>query len=65
MNYLLFRTSDVIKKRRQRYEEECRKAVAEGREIPVYVPLARARLPWIFAFIVSVVLLLVADMAFR
>jgi hypothetical protein len=31
----------AIKKRRRRYEEECRKALAEGHEIPVYVPLAR------------------------
>ena len=65
MNYLLFGTSAAIKKRRQRYEVECRKARAEGREIPIYVPLARARLPWILAFILGVLLLLVGDMAFR
>jgi hypothetical protein len=55
----------AIKKRRRLYEEECRKAQAEGREIPVYVPLARARLPWVLAVIGGVLLLLIADIVFN
>jgi hypothetical protein len=38
---MIYRAVKYIKKRREHYETECRKALAEGREMPRYVPFLR------------------------
>lgn len=62
LNTALYST---IKKRRRKYEEECRKARVEGRPIPPYVPIYHGVLRRILVLLVILSALLAADMLFR
>jgi hypothetical protein len=54
-----------IKKRRKQYEEECRKARAEGRPIPTYVPVYHGFLRRSLVLLAVLSTLLAADILFR
>lgn len=55
----------AIKKRRKQYEEECRRARAEGRPTPPYLPVYHGILRRLLILFAILGALLATDMLFR
>jgi hypothetical protein len=65
VNYWNGALYSAIKKRRKQYEDECRKARAEGRPIPPYVPVYHGFLRRSLVLLAALSAFLAADILFR